>query len=119
MFGKLQKEWVILGITLDDEVFNYPDWADRLCGMLADQSSSQRLGYSNLLRPMHVDGVPAVVVNADLEKADPKAFDMVRQFAQENRLKVRSGRTRHQLAETTKHRAVGEERRDLCARRGS
>ncbi len=118
MFGKLQKEWVILGITLGDEVFNYPDWAERLCGMLADQSSSQRLGYSDFLHPMHIDGLPAVVMEAGLEQADPQAFNMVRKFAEENHLKVRSGRTHAQLAETIKHRALGEERRDLCARRG-
>lgn len=114
-----QEEWVILGVTVDGLVFEYPDWAERLCGMLLMQSSSNRLSYSDYLHPMQIDGLPAVVMNAKLEQADPDAYHLVRKFAEENNLKIRSGRTAAQLAATAKHPVLGVERRDLCARRGS
>ncbi|MCX7192836.1 MAG: DUF3579 domain-containing protein [Proteobacteria bacterium] len=113
------KEWVILGITLDGEEFVYPDWAERLCGMLAQQSGSNRLSHSDYLYPTHIDGLPAVVLNADLEQVDLESYNLVRQFAQDNNLKVRSGRTPEQLSATSKHPALNIDRRDLCARRGS
>ncbi len=114
-----QEEWVILGITIEGEVFDYPDWADRLCGMLLQQSDSNRLSYSDYLHPMHIDGLTAVVLDARLEQADADAYRLVRKFAEENRLKIRSGRTAVQLSATAKHPVLGIERRDLCAKRGS
>lgn len=110
-------EWVILGITLEGEVFAYPDWAERLCGMLVQQSGSNRISHSDYLFPTHIDGLPAVVVNAELERVDPESYNTVRQFARENNLKVRSGRTSE--SDTGKHPALNIDRRDLCARRGS
>lgn len=114
-----QNEWVILGITLEGEAFTYPNWPERLCGMLAMQSDSNRLSYSDYLLPTHIDGLPAVVLNAELEKVDPEAYKLVRQFAEENRLKVRSGRNSDPAAAAAKHPALNVDRRDLCERRGS
>lgn len=112
-------EWVILGITMEGEVFAYPDWAERLCGMLVQQSTSNRLSHSDYLHPMNIDGLPAVVMNIELEKIDPDAYQTVRQFALDNNLKIRSGRTPEQLSATGKHPALNIDRRDLCAKRGS
>lgn len=112
-------EWVILGITLEGEAFTYPNWPERLCGMLAQQSDNNRLSYSDYLQPIHIDGLPAVVLKAELENVDPDAYKLVRQFAEENRLKVRSGRTSEQLSATAKHPVLNVDRRDLCERRGS
>lgn len=114
-----QEEWVILGITVEGEVFEYPDWAERLCGMLLQQSDSGRLGYSDYLNPTRIDGLPAVVMDVRLEQADPESYRLVRKFTEENNLKIRSGRTAAQLAATAKHPVLGIERRDLCAKRGS
>jgi len=119
MYAKQQKEWVILSITLDGDVFSYPEWADRLCGSLSHKSDNKSLSYSDYLHPMLIDGLPAVVMDAELEFADLDAFKYVNQFASENRLKVRSGRTPEQLVATSKHRVLNVERRDLCSRRGS
>lgn len=110
-------EWVTLGITVEGEVFDYPDWVERLCGMLVAQSGSNRLSHSDYLYPTQIDGLPAVVLNADLEQVDAAAYNLVRQFARENNLKVRSGRA--SASESGKHPALNIDRRDLCARRGS
>lgn len=114
-----QKEWVILGITMEGVAFEYPGWPERLCGMLVQQSSSNRMSYSDYLYPTHIDGLPAVILNADLEQVDVESYNLVRQFAEDNRLKVRSGRTSEQLAATGKHPSLNIDRRDLCEKRGS
>lgn len=112
-------EWVILGITLEGEVFAYPDWAERLCGMLVQQSGSNRISHSDYLYPTQIDGLPAVVLKAELEQLDIDSYSLVRQFVQDNNLKIRSGRTPEQLSATGKHPALNIDRRDLCAKRGS
>jgi hypothetical protein len=38
----LSNEWVILGVTVTGEVFDVPDWPERLCGMLATQLRDKR-----------------------------------------------------------------------------
>lgn len=112
-----QEEWVILGITLEGGAFAYPDWAERLCGMLAQQSDCNRLSHSNYLHPMNIGGLPAVVVDAGLEQADAEAYKLVFQFAKDNNLKVRPGRAA--ASATGEHPVPSIDRRDLCARRGS
>lgn len=116
MIGNLN-EWVISGIALEGEALACPDWAERLCGMPAQQSGSNRLSHSGYLYPTKIDGLSAVVLNAELERVGPEAYNKVRQFARDNNLKVRSGRTADSV--TGKHPALKIDRRDLCARRGS
>jgi len=83
MFAPQQEEWVILGRTLDGDVFAIPDWADRLCGMLAAQAKDNRLSYSNYLHPSRIDGLPAVVMRTRLAQDDPQSFDTVKRFVDE------------------------------------
>lgn len=112
MFAPQQEEWVILGRTLDGEVFAIPDWADRLCGMLAAQSKDNRLSYSNYLHPARIDGLPAVVMRTSLVQADPQAFETIKRFVEENQLKSRPGRSRRNVEISGRYRALHAERRD-------
>lgn len=86
-------EWVILGVTVTGELFDVPDWPERLCGMLASQLHDKRLRYSGYLRPAHINGLAAVVVSRRLEHDDPASFAIVKQFVAENQLDTRSDRT--------------------------
>ncbi len=89
----LAYEWVILGMTDTGEIFNVPDWPERLCGLLATQQMDKRLRYSDYLRPTHFNGLAAVVTSSRLERDSPASFAAVMQFATDNQLKVRLGRT--------------------------
>jgi hypothetical protein len=109
-----QDEGVTLGITLDGIAFNYPNLPERHCGMLAQQLDCNRLSYAGDRLSIRIDGRPAVVWSAELEKADPLAYQFVSQFVEENRLKVRSRRTAGQLSATLKYHALNVDRRDLC-----
>lgn len=111
-----QKEWVLLGITQDGQIFSYPDWTEQLCGMLAEKSDHNRLSYSDYLHPVYIDGLPAVVLEAKLEEVDLESFKIVSKFAMENQLKVRSGRAAASMTAT--HPVLGVERRDLSKQGG-
>ena len=89
----LSTEWVILGVTEEGELFEVPDWQERLCGMLSSRLHDKRLHYSDYLRPAHINGLNAVVVSRCLEQDDPASFAIVQQFVAENRLDTRSDRT--------------------------
>jgi len=86
-------EWVILGVTVTGEIFDVPDWPERLCGMLATQLHDNRLRYSDYLRPAHINGLAAVVMSRKLEQDSPASFAIVKKFVVENQLDTRSDRT--------------------------
>ena len=89
----LSSEWVILGVTVTGEIFDVPDWPERLCGMLATQLQDKRLRYSDYLRPAHINGLAAVVMSRKLEQDSPASFAIVKRFVAENYLDTRSDRT--------------------------
>ncbi|MGB8518282.1 MAG: DUF3579 domain-containing protein [Gallionella sp.] len=88
-------EWVILGLTESDEMFDVPNWPELLCGMMAHQTTDHRYAYSEYLKPAHIGGYPAVVVLNQLAKDDPAAFAIIKNFVAENRLRTRAGRSAH------------------------
>lgn len=103
-----QRESVILGVTESGELLGVQNWPERLCGMLAKQGEDNRVRYSDYLRPAHINGIPAVVMQNSLEREDPESFAAVKQFVAEHRLKTRSGRIGDA---TSKYPAVPQERR--------
>jgi len=107
-------EFVIQGITEEGQLFQQPDWATSLCNMLGTAGADGRMIYSSYVRPLMVDGVAAVVVRVSLQHVDPKAFEMVKQFVAEHRLKVRSGRGSRDAEATGPHPVLGVERRDTA-----
>jgi hypothetical protein len=107
-----QDEWVILGLTLDGEVFSVPDWAELLCDSLARTGEDGRKTYSSYIHPEISDGIKCVVVRASLQKADAQAFDMLKRYVAENHLKVRSGRISTDAEDAKSLTFTGNERRD-------
>lgn len=105
-------EFVIQGITESGELFQQVDWAVNLCNMLGTTGSDGRMIYSSYARPVMVDGIACVVIRVSLQLVDAKAFEMVKQYVAEHRLKVRSGRGSRDAEETGAHPVLGVERRD-------
>ena len=103
-----QDEWVVLGITEAGELFEVPNWPDRVHAMVAAQWEDQQTSHSKYLHPAHIDGFPALIIRASLEKDAPAAYAIVQQFARENNLKTRSGRGES----TGRHPAYQQERRE-------
>lgn len=92
-------DFVVLGSTVDGASFALPtgfampgDWADHLCNLLSSTGKDRRTVYSAYLRPVAIGDTRAVVIRTDLRHDDPHAYELVRQFVIENKLKVRPGR---------------------------
>ena len=87
-------EFIIQGITHSGKPFRPSDWAERLCGVMScfrpegTGGPNAHLGYSPYVRPTTFDGIKAVVVNEDLRKIEPLAYQFVLDFAKDNNLQV-------------------------------
>ncbi|HMU63099.1 MAG: DUF3579 domain-containing protein [Nitrosomonas sp.] len=84
-------EWLILGITIDGRTFRPSDWAERLCGAIA-QYNNGRLIYSELAYPISRNGQIGIVIETLLRSQNPTIYSFFMDFARDNRLKIISGR---------------------------
>ncbi len=85
-------ELVIVGVTLDGRKFRPSDWAERLCGLMAQFGAADRNRYSPYVYPVIVNGEKCVVVDARLAEIEPLAYRFLEGFARDNELLVRAGR---------------------------
>lgn len=81
------KEWLILGVTQDNQRFRPSDWAERLCGALACYKNG-RWVYSKHVHPVIRQSGICVLVEGELKDTDPDAYKFIMGFAYDNRLKV-------------------------------
>lgn len=94
MKKNVAREFFILGLTSQGKQFRPSDWAERLCGVMScfrpegTGGPHAHLQYSPYVRPTFLDGVKAVVVNADLREIEPLAYHFVVDFAKDNDLQV-------------------------------
>ena len=86
-------EIVIQGVTASGRAFRPSDRSERLCGMMSVFSEDRHLSYSPYLKPVISDGLSCVVVDRKLETLDPAAFQFLMDFAQDNELSMRPGRS--------------------------
>ena len=85
-------EIVIVGTTAAGRTFRPSDWAERLCGMMSVFSEDRHLSYSPYLKPVMSAGVRCVVVDVELKRIDPTAYEFLFGFARDNELTLRPGR---------------------------
>jgi hypothetical protein len=85
-------EFVIVGRTRAGERFRPSDWAERLCGVMAQFGAAGPMWYSPYVYPVIVGGEKCVVVDARLAALQPLAFCFLEAFARDNDRVVRPGR---------------------------
>ncbi|CAN5668765.1 DUF3579 domain-containing protein [soil metagenome] len=90
-----RKEVFIQGVTLQGQTFRPSDWAERLAGAMSSfRPGGSRggigafIGYSPYCVPRVINGVKCVIVNEQLRKLEPMAWDFVMNFAKDNNLQV-------------------------------
>jgi hypothetical protein len=106
-------EFVIEGITSDGIVFQSTDWAERLCDSLTRSGADGRKVHPSYACPLVIEGVKCVVVRATLRKDNTTAFELIKRYVVENRLRVRAGRGGGDYIESTIIiPAYGTDRRD-------
>ncbi|MDO8413973.1 MAG: DUF3579 domain-containing protein [Gallionellaceae bacterium] len=104
-------EFVIQGITLEGEVFQPVDWAERLCATLPP-APDQRVDYSSFVRPMMIGGVKSLIVRIALKEANTPAFNLIKQYIADHHLLVRAGRGSRDADPDRAKPPVAHERRD-------
>ncbi|MCC7006650.1 MAG: DUF3579 domain-containing protein [Ottowia sp.] len=87
------RELFIQGITTEGKPFRPSDWAERLCGVMAQfrppgDTRDPRFCYSPYVRPLLQGEIKCVVIDERLGDIDPKALDFVLNFAHDNHLVV-------------------------------
>lgn len=89
------REVFIQGLTLDGRTFRPSDWAERLAGAMSSfrpggvrGGIGAHIGYSPLCVPRVINGVKCVIVNEELRRLEPMAWDFVMNFARDNDLQV-------------------------------
>lgn len=93
MSAALSHEIVIQGVTEAGRPFRPSDWSERLCGMMSVFSEDRHLSYSPYLKPVVSGGLSCVVIDRKLETLDPPAFQFLMDFASDNELVTRPGRS--------------------------
>ena len=83
----------IKGITGGGQTFRPSDWAERLCGVMANVHPQRRgplrhLQFSPFVQPMQIDDVKCVRVDAELASYDPMAYRFLQNFASDNDLQI-------------------------------
>lgn len=88
MTAPKQGEIIIHGTTGNGKVFRPSDWAERLCGILSSFNKDNRLSYHEWVRPVLIEKVRCVAVDAKLEEIQPSMFRFLMDFAADNDLRV-------------------------------
>ncbi len=105
-------EFVVQGITVEGDVFQPPDWAERLCETLSGAEAGGGKVYPDYVRLIMVGGVASMVVQVLLQRENAHAFEMIKQYIAKNRLVVRSGRGSRDAEHSGPLRTFGRERRN-------
>lgn len=79
---------IIEGITNEGRVFRPSDWAERMSGALSTFGPDHRIHYSPMLRPISINGVKCVAMDARLREQRPEIYNYIMSFAALNNLKV-------------------------------
>lgn len=79
---------IIYGTTSNGKVFRPSDWAERLCGILSSFDKANRLLYNELVRPVLIDKIRSVAIDARLEELNESMFRFLMDFAADNDLRV-------------------------------
>ena len=89
------REVFIQGVTLDGKTFRPSDWAERLAGAMScfrpggvRAGIGAHIGYSPFCVPTVINGIKCVIVNEELRRLEPMAWDFVMNFARDNSLQV-------------------------------
>ncbi len=85
-------EFVVQGSTLEGEIFEPADWAERLRDTLPAVGSGGSMDCSAYVRLVKSAGDVFLVVRISLKEANPQAFELIKKYISDHGLMVRSGR---------------------------
>ncbi len=82
--------FTILGVTAAGQTFRPSDWAERLCGIMAQFQppgmQGNRIAYSPYVMPGQRDGYKCVHVDGSIHLVEPLAYKFLVSFVRDNQL---------------------------------
>ncbi len=93
MVSSTSKQLFIQGVTTAGRTFRPSDWAERLAGVMSQfrpggATPGSHLSYSPWCVPTTLAGIKCVIVDRDMQEAEPMAWDFCMNFARDNALQV-------------------------------
>jgi len=79
---------IIKGITTDGRKFRPSDWAQRLTTAVATPGPGRRIRFHPKVKMATIEGVNAVVIDADLAEEEPLLYEFLLGFARNNALQI-------------------------------
>ena len=83
----MTKKLVIQSVREDGGKFRPSDWIERIAANMGEFGADHRLHYSRKVHPQMVDGEKCLVIDPELERENPDAFQFILNFARSNQLK--------------------------------
>ena len=105
-------EFVVQGITLEGEIFEPSDWAERLQDSVSAVGPSGGMDCSAYVRSVVSEGDVSLVVRIALKDVNHQAFDLIKKYISDNGLMVRAGRGSRSAEGVGNPLPVARERRD-------
>ena len=105
-------EFVVQGLTVEGEIFEPADWAERLRDSLPKMAADGVADYSKYVRPEVIEGEVSLVVRIALKNVYPEAFAIIKRYISDSGLMVRAGRGSRDSEGTGKYPAFNKDRRD-------
>ena len=87
MTKEINKKIIIEGVTTDGDTFHPSNWAERMSGQLSTLRK-RKIQYSPMLQPSIKDGHKCVVLDPKLKQSNPKLYQSILNFANNNNLKI-------------------------------
>lgn len=79
---------IIEGVTEDGRTFRPSDWIERISGSLSTFGTDHRIRYSHYLQPQIIEGRKCLVIDPELNRVNPSAFNFLVDFAKGNKLRI-------------------------------
>lgn len=79
---------IIKGITTEGRKFRPSDWAQRLTTAVATPGPGRRIRFHPKVKMATIEGVNAVVIDADLAEEEPLLYEFLLGFARNNELQI-------------------------------
>ena len=79
---------IIKGITTEGRKFRPSDWAQRLTTAVATPGPGRRIRFHPKVKMATIEGVNAVVIDADLAEEEPLLYEFLLGFARNNALQI-------------------------------
>lgn len=79
---------IIKGLKQDGSKFRPSDWCERLATTQAFFDGRKRLQYHHYVKPIILDGIKCLMIEAEFQRYAPESYGFLLAFAKYNQLEI-------------------------------